>query len=451
MARVKSVYTCQSCGYQTAKWLGRCPDCSQWNSLVEERIFQERKSSFSVKEVMPPQPISALRAREEERFATGIGELDRVLGGGVVPGSAILIGGDPGIGKSTLLLQAMGSLGERGRKILYVSGEESPRQIRLRGERTGAITDNLLVCSETMIEKIVQTLDSVKPDIVVVDSVQSVYSELLASSPGSVSQVREGAAQLIAQTKGQDIPLFLIGHVTKDGSIAGPRVLEHMVDTVLYFEGEKGHPFRILRSVKNRFGSVNEIGVFEMESTGLTEVNNPSALFLEERAVDASGSVVVSSIEGTRPILVEIQSLVCPTIFGMPRRTVVGVDQNRVAIILAILEKRAGLTLANHDVFLKVAGGMRVEEPAIDLGIAVSVASNFLDKGVDQKTIVFGEIGLAGELRSVGQAGQRIKEAKMLGFTRCILPKESLKTIQVDNSFDVVGVTTLQEALDALF
>ncbi|MFQ5329918.1 MAG: DNA repair protein RadA [Thermodesulfobacteriota bacterium] len=451
MARVRSIYTCQSCGYQAAKWLGRCPDCSEWNSLVEEQFAREVKPPFAVKDVVLPQPISTLRAGEEERGSTGIGELDRVLGGGVVPGAAILIGGDPGIGKSTLLLQTMGMLGEQGRRVLYVSGEESPKQIRLRGERIGAITDNLLVCSETMIEKIVQTLDAVHPDIVVIDSIQSVHSELLASSPGSVSQVRESAAQLIARTKGHDIPLFLIGHVTKDGAIAGPRVLEHMVDTVLYFEGEKGHPFRILRAVKNRFGSVNEIGVFEMEGTGLAEVNNPSALFLEERAVDASGSVVVSSIEGTRPILVEIQSLVCPTIFGMPRRTVVGVDQNRVAIILAILEKKAGLTLGNHDVFLKVAGGMKVEEPAIDLGIAVSIASNFLDRGVDQKTIVFGEIGLAGELRSVSQAGQRIKEAKMLGFTRVILPKESLKAVKLDKSLDTVGVATLQEALDALF
>ena len=451
MARVKSVYSCQSCGYQTPKWLGRCPDCAAWNTLLEERLFSDRKRPSIAGESSPPQPLSSLRAREEDRYTTGIGELDRVLGGGIVAGSAVLIGGDPGIGKSTLLLQAMGKLAEKDRQVLYVSGEESPGQIRLRGDRIGAITDNLLVCSETVVERIIETVAHQKPDILVVDSIQSVSSEDLPSSPGSVSQVREGAGRLIAEAKARDIPLFLIGHVTKDGAIAGPRVLEHMVDTVLYFEGDKGHPFRVVRAVKNRFGSVQEIGVFDMKERGLEEVSNPSALFLEERAVDASGSVVVSSIEGTRPILIEIQALVCQTVFGMPRRTVVGVDQNRVALLLAILEKKAGLNLANHDVYLKVAGGMRVEEPAIDLGIAVSIASNFLDKGVDPRTLVFGEIGLAGEMRSVGQAEQRIREAEILGFTRCIVPKETCTAMRGTNALEIVGVKTLEEALDVLF
>lgn len=451
MVRIKTVFTCQSCGYQSPKWLGRCPGCTCWNTLLEERVIKSRKVPAVINESASPQPISLLSNGEEDRLSTGIGELDRVLGSGVVLGSTVLVGGDPGIGKSTLLLEAMGRLANKGCRVLYVSGEESSRQIKLRGERIGITSENLLVYSETMIERILESVEAIKPGALVIDSIQSVYTESLESSPGSVSQVREAAAQLINYTKKKEIPLFLIGHVTKDGSIAGPKVLEHMVDTVLYFEGEKGHPYRILRAVKNRFGSVLEIGVFEMKVAGLEEVNNPSAFFLEERPVDASGSVVVSSIEGTRPILVEIQSLVCPTVFGMPRRTVVGVDHNRVAIMLAILEKKAGLKLANHDVFLKVAGGIRLEEPAIDLGIAISIASNFLDKAIDSKTLVFGEIGLAGEIRTVNQVELRVKEAKTLGFTRCMLPKDNLKGLRVGGSLDIIGVSSVKEAMDVLF
>ncbi|MEE9591320.1 MAG: DNA repair protein RadA [Thermodesulfobacteriota bacterium] len=451
MVRIKTVFVCQSCGYQSPKWLGRCPDCTAWNTLLEERVIKKRKVPAVIKESASPQPISLLSKGEEDRLSTEIGELDRVLGSGVVLGSTVLVGGDPGIGKSTLLLEAMGRLANKGCRVLYISGEESSRQIKLRGERIGVTSDNLFVYSETMIERVLESVDAIKPGALVIDSIQSVYTESLESSPGSVSQVREAAAQLINYTKEKEIPLFLIGHVTKEGSIAGPKVLEHMVDTVLYFEGEKGHPYRILRAVKNRFGSVLEIGVFEMKDAGFEEVKNPSELFLEERPVDASGSVVVSSIEGTRPILVEIQSLVCPTVFGMPRRTVVGVDHNRVAIMLAILEKKAGLKLANHDVFLKVTGGIRLEEPAIDLGIAVSIASNFLDKAIDSKTLVFGEIGLAGEIRTVNQVELRVKEAKTLGFTRCLLPKDSLKGLRVEGSLDIIGVSSIKEAMDVLF
>jgi DNA repair protein RadA/Sms len=451
MARIKTVYTCQSCGYQSPKWLGRCPDCTSWNTLLEERIVKEKKIPAVFKGSISPQPISSLSKGDENRLSTEIGELDRVLGAGVVLGSTVLVGGDPGIGKSTLLLEAMGRLADKGCTVLYVSGEESSKQIKLRGERIGITSENLFIYPETMIERILGSIEAIKPGVIVIDSIQSVYTEGLESSPGSVSQVRETALQLINYTKKKEIPLFLIGHITKDGSIAGPKVLEHMVDTVLYFEGEKGHPYRILRAVKNRFGSVLEIGVFEMKDAGLEEVNNPSALFLEGRAVDASGSVVVSSVEGTRPILVEIQSLICPTAFGMPRRTIVGIDHNRVAIILAILEKKAGLRLANHDVFLKVAGGIRLEEPAIDLGIAVSIASNFLDKVIDSKTLVFGEVGLAGEIRTVNRVELRVKEAKALGFTRCILPKDSFKGIKVDGSLDIIGVSSIKEAMDVLF
>ncbi|MEE8185708.1 MAG: DNA repair protein RadA [Thermodesulfobacteriota bacterium] len=451
MVRTKTVFVCQSCGYRFPKWLGRCPGCTAWNTLIEERVVKKRKVPAVIKESASPQPISSLSKGEEDRLSTEIGELDRVLGSGIVLGSTVLVGGDPGIGKSTLILEAMGRLANKGCRVLYISGEESSRQIKLRGERIGVTSDNLFVYSETMIERVLESVDAIKPGVLVIDSIQSVYTESLESSPGSVSQVREAAAQLINYTKEKEIPLFLIGHVTKEGSIAGPKVLEHMVDTVLYFEGEKGHPYRILRAVKNRFGSVLEIGVFEMKDAGFEEVKNPSVLFLEERPVDASGSVVVSSIEGTRPILVEIQSLVCPTVFGMPRRTVVGVDHNRVAIMLAILEKKAGLKLANHDVFLKVTGGIRLEEPAIDLGIAVSIASNFLDKAIDSKTLVFGEIGLAGEIRTVNQVELRVKEAKTLGFTRCMLPKDNLKGLRVGGSLDIIGVSSVKEAMDVLF
>ncbi|MEK7774198.1 MAG: DNA repair protein RadA, partial [Deltaproteobacteria bacterium] len=366
------------------------------------------------------QSIASLNMAQEDRVSTGILELDRVLGGGMVQGSAILIGGDPGIGKSTLLLQAMGRIAGAGFKALYVTGEESMRQIRLRGERLGAVNENLLVCSEVSMERIIDTVKEVRPSVLVVDSVQAVFTEALESSPGSVSQVREVSMGLISTAKSLEIPLFLVGHVTKDGSLAGPKVLEHMVDTVLYFEGERAHAFRILRAVKNRFGSVMEIGVFEMKESGLCEVTNPSEIFLAERPQGASGSAVVSSLEGTRTILVEVQSLVCPALFGVPRRTVVGVDYNKVILLAAVLEKKAGIMLANHDIFIKVAGGMRLDEPAIDLGVLASIASNFLDRPIEPSTVIFGEVGLAGEVRAVNQVAPRVKEAQKLGFKRCV-------------------------------
>ncbi|MBI3399625.1 MAG: DNA repair protein RadA [Deltaproteobacteria bacterium] len=451
MAKTKSVYTCQSCGFKSPKWLGKCPDCNQWNSLVEEIAFEEKRGLRVFEGGFSPQPITTLEVKEEDRLKTGIGELDRVLGGGIVLGSAILIGGDPGIGKSTLLLQAMAMLAGNGERVLYVSGEESPKQTKIRGERLGVTSENLFIYAENALERILDSVKRLKPGILIIDSIQTIYTQALESSPGSVSQVRETSSQLIFNAKGMDMPIFLVGHVTKDGSIAGPRVLEHMVDTVLYFEGERGHQFRILRAVKNRYGSVMEIGVFEMRDKGLAEVINPSELFLAERPQNASGSVVVSSLEGTRPILVEIQSLVCPTIFGIPKRTVVGIDYNRVALLTAVLEKKGGLNIQNHDIFLKVTGGIRLEEPAIDLGIIASLASNFLDKAIAQKTVVFGEVGLAGEVRGISQAGPRINEAEKLGFDRCILPKDNLSKIKGRGSLELFGVTSVKEMMDALF
>ncbi len=452
MAKPKTFFSCQSCGHSSYKWLGRCPECGGWDTFVEQREAPEpRRASLVIGTSSVPQPIESLDSSEERRTSTCMPELDRVLGGGLVPGSAVLIGGDPGIGKSTLLLQAMGALAASGKRILYVSGEESLRQIRLRGERLGAVSPNLLVYSETSVGKILDTLKEVDPAVVVIDSVQTVYSEDFESSAGSVGQVREVSSRLISYAKTTDVPVFLVGHVTKDGAIAGPKVLEHMVDTVLYFEGERGHPFRILRAVKNRFGSVMEIGVFEMKESGLSEVANPSEMFLAERPEGASGSAVVSSLEGTRTILVEVQSLVCTTLFGVPRRTVVGVDYNKVMLIAAVLEKKAGIALANHDIFIKVAGGMRLDEPAIDLGILASITSNFLDKPIDPRTVIFGEVGLAGEVRGINHVEQRLREAAKLGFTRAVLPKDNLKVKPKGADMKLVPVSTVKEAIEKLF
>jgi len=451
MARTRTIYVCQGCGNNSHKWLGKCPDCGGWNTFVEEKVEPERKGGGPLSgPSAPPRPISTLNMAEEDRFSTGVGELDRVLGGGLVPGSAVLIGGDPGIGKSTLLLQAMGSLAQT-RKVLYVTGEESMRQIRLRGERLGALAEGLLVYAETSLERILEAVREINPGVLVIDSVQTISSEALESSPGSVSQVREISAKLISNSKAMDIPVFLVGHVTKDGAIAGPKVLEHMVDTVLYFEGDRGHAFRVLRAVKNRFGSVMEIGVFEMKEEGLREVANPSEIFLAERPEGASGSAVVSSLEGTRTILVEVQSLVCPTLFGVPRRTVVGVDYNKVMLLAAVLEKKAGIQLANHDIFLKVAGGMRLEEPAIDLGVMAAIVSNCLDRPIDSSTVIFGEVGLAGEVRAISQVEPRVREAAKLGFKRCIMPKDNMKGLKPPSGMKLEGVSTIKEAIAKFF
>lgn len=452
MPKTKTIYVCQSCGGSSYKWLGRCPDCQAWNTFVEEKVSAAKTKGFSAGATgAAPVAMTGLDAAAEKRISTAMPEFDRVLGGGMVPGSAVLIGGDPGIGKSTLLLQAMGRFALSGRKALYVTGEESLRQIRLRAERLGVIAEGLLVYPEVSLERVIESIKEAAPDAVVIDSVQTLYSEAIESLPGSISQVREVASRLIMNAKQGACPVFLVGHVTKDGMLAGPKTLEHMVDTVLYFEGERDHAFRILRSTKNRFGPVSEIGVFEMREEGLKEVLNPSELFLAQRPSNASGSAVTASLEGTRTVLVEIQSLVCPTLFGMPRRTVAGVDYNKVVLLAAVLEKKASLALQNHDIFIKVAGGMSINEPAIDLSIVASIASNFLDKPIEPKTVIFGEVGLAGEVRAIGKPDQRIKEAARLGFTRCIMPKENLKGIKPPNDMKLTGVASVREAMGKFF
>ena len=454
MAKVKTQFVCQSCGYRSPKWLGRCPDCATWNSLVEEQLveLQEAKTrGWGISADQPPRPITEIEAEEGDRLKTRIEEFDRVLGGGIVAGSMVLIGGDPGIGKSTLLLQVSDRISREGRKVLYASGEESPRQTKIRGERLGIHAANLLVLSETSLEEILEEIQKLKPDVLVIDSIQAVFTSEFQSAPGSISQVRESSARLMQLAKGTGIPIFLIGHVTKEGAIAGPRVVEHMVDTVLYFEGGASHPYRILRAVKNRFGPTNEIGVFEMKESGLEEVLSPSEIFLSERPENVSGSVVVPSMEGTRPILVEIQALVTSSSLAVPRRTAIGVDYNRVALLVAVLEKKMGLKLYNQDIFLNVAGGIRVEEPAMDLGITISVASSFLDKPIHSKTVVFGEVGLTGEVRGINQAELRVRESVKLGFERCILPKTNRARMKKGGSIQLKGVGSLREVMELLF
>jgi DNA repair protein RadA/Sms len=434
--------------------MGRCPDCEEWNSLFEEIVHpssQGKGIGIAVAGRNRPEPINTIEMTDQERLKIGIVEFDRVLGGGLVPGSLVLIGGDPGIGKSTLLLQVFHSLSMQGLKVLYVSGEESVRQIRLRSNRLNTVSDGLWVVSETSMEAIQKIVEEIRPDVLAVDSIQTVFSSELGSSPGSVSQVREATMLLMYLAKTSHIPVFLVGHVTKEGAIAGPKVLEHMVDTVLYFEGERNHIFRILRAVKNRFGSTNEIGVFEMKDSGLMEVENPSALFLAERPVDAAGSVVVAGVEGSRPVLVELQALVCATQYGHARRTALGVDPNRVSLLVAVLEKKLGFHLMDQDIFMNVAGGMKVDEPAIDLGIAVATASSFLDKALPDRTIVFGEIGLAGEVRGISQVEARITEAVKMGFRQCILPKSNLSRLKAPRGMRLTGISTLEEGIEELF
>jgi len=454
-AKAKTVYVCQSCGSQSPRWMGKCPDCGQWNTLVEERI-EKPKDIGSSKRGKGPEPLALheITVGDEDRFVTGIGELDRVLGGGIVAGSVVLIGGDPGIGKSTLVLQMLKQVAELRGKALYVSGEESPAQIKMRAQRLGVKAENLYVLAETSLDEITRAADELQPQAIVVDSVQTVFTSELPSAPGSVGQVREVSGRLMLHAKRTGIPTFLIGHVTKDGAIAGPRVLEHIVDTVLYFEGDRGHAFRILRAVKNRFGSTNEIGVFEMKESGLAEVANPSELFLAERPKDATGSVVVSSLEGTRPILAELQALVTPTKMTMPRRTTIGVDYNRVSLLIAVLEKRVGMHLMGMDVFVNVVGGLRIDEPAVDLGVIAAVASSFRERPVDPNTVVMGEVGLAGEVRAIGQAEARLKDAAKLGFTRCVLPAANVEKLDKTaglGTMQLMGVRTVEEAMERLF
>ncbi|MFQ5681979.1 MAG: DNA repair protein RadA [Candidatus Binatia bacterium] len=453
MAKAKTIYACQNCGFQSPKWLGKCPDCNQWHTLVEERVEREshQDGRLGLRTKEKPLPVAEISTAAEGRILSGIGEFDRVLGDGLVPGSVVLIGGDPGIGKSTLLLQAFAALSRKGLTCLYVSGEESQRQVKMRADRIGVTSPHLLILSETSLERIIEEVKKFKPSVLVIDSIQTIFASSLPSAPGSISQVRESSGAIITLAKKISLTTFLIGHVTKDGSIAGPRVLEHMVDTVLYFEGERGHNFRILRTVKNRFGSTNEIGVFEMKEAGLREVSNPSELFLLERPHRAPGSAVICSMEGTRPILVELQALVSSSFLVVPRRTTIGVDHNRVALLIAILEKKIGINLFNQDIFVNVAGGVRVDEPAVDLGIIVAIASSHREKPVDPKTVLFGEVGLTGEIRGIAQAEARVKEAGKLGFQRCILPTSNASQLSHIKSPGLVGVNSLAECLQILF
>ena len=454
MAKAKTHFVCQSCGYQAPKWLGRCPGCQEWNTFVEERVIEEKipdRDLLGFEAEAVPTPITKIISEERERLQVGIREFDRVLGGGIVFGSVVLVGGDPGIGKSTLLLQMMSFLASNGKKVLYVSGEESLHQTKMRADRLGISSDQLFVVSETSLEKILQDIQTLRPSAVVVDSIQTIYSSELPSTPGSISQVREASSRLLYLAKHLSIPVFLVGHVTKEGFIAGPKVLEHMVDTVLYIEGEASHAFRILRAVKNRFGSTNEIGVFEMKDSGLVEVPSPSEFFLSGRTQPTSGSVVMASIEGSRPILVEVQALVISTPFGVPRRTAQGVDAYRVSLLVAVMEKRLGIRLIDHDVFLNVAGGMRVEEPGADLGVIASIASSFKDKLIDPEMVVFGEIGLGGEVRGVSQSEVRVKEAARLGFKRCLLPKQNQEKVKGAKGIELTGIQTVREAMEILF
>jgi DNA repair protein RadA/Sms len=446
----KVTYVCQSCGYQTPKWLGRCPGCMEWNTLVEE--FTETGTRGAPSYAMgEPQTITSISLDPQLRLKTGIAEFDRTLGGGLVPGSLILIGGDPGIGKSTLVLQVAAILSDKGIKSLYLSGEESPQQIKLRAERLSVQSKSLYILSGTCIEQLFERIEALKPNLLVIDSIQTVYTEAVPSAPGSVGQVREVSTRLLNWAKRTGVPTLLVGHVTKDGAIAGPKVLEHLVDTVLYFEGDSSHAFRILRAVKNRFGSTNEIGVFEMKDAGLEAVGNPSRIFLEERPEKASGSVVIPCLEGTRPLLLEIQALVGPSPLGMPRRTAVGVDHNRISLLVAVLGKRIGLEMGDQDIFVNVAGGLRVDEPAADLGIVCAMISSFLDRPVDKNLVVFGEVGLAGEIRGVSQPELRIKEAAKLGFTRCLLSKSNLEGCCRITGMELTALDSIKGLMEVLF
>jgi len=453
MSKTKTFYQCQSCGHSSAKWLGKCPDCGSWNSFVEEKAAPASRHASSLQSLGKTEPVNLLsiNGSHESRISTGISEFDRVLGGGVVAGSVILVGGDPGIGKSTLLLQAFSGLSKRSGKLLYVSGEESPQQIKMRAERLSVNSENIILLPETSLEGILDASMKILPEAMVIDSIQTVYTQELFSAPGSVGQVRECAAKLMMFAKRSNVPVFIIGHVTKEGTIAGPRVLEHIVDTVLYFEGDRGHSYRILRTIKNRFGSTNEIGIFEMSDAGLREIENPSELFLSERPKNVSGSTVIASIEGTRPLMVEIQALVSQTNFGIPRRTSIGVDFNRVNLLLAVLEKRTGMHLGGMDVFINIVGGLKIIEPAVDLGIISTVASSVREIPIDPKTFVFGEVGLSGEIRAVAQAEARLKEAAKIGFKKAVIPFGNADKIKNYPGLQVIGVKDVEECLSAVF
>lgn len=455
MAKLKQVYICQECGYESGKWMGKCPSCNEWGSLVEE-VVEAKKSILTMPSsrggVSNNSPIKLrdVKVENETRTTTGMKELDRVLGGGIVKGSLILVGGDPGIGKSTLLLQICEEIGNQNRQVLYISGEESVAQIKMRGERLNVHTDNLNLLAETNMSFIETHIKNTKPDLVILDSIQTMYCDDITSAPGSVSQVREATHKLMNLGKGYGITIMIVGHVTKEGALAGPRVLEHMVDTVLYFEGERHASFRILRAVKNRFGSTNEIGVFEMQDIGLKEVLNPSEVMLSGRPIDVAGSLVSCSLEGTRPMLIEVQALASFTSFGMPRRTATGIDYNRMVILIAVLEKRAGLDMGNYDVYVNLAGGMRINEPSLDLAAALAIASSFRNTPLDAQTVVFGEVGLTGEIRGVAMAEKRVVEAAKLGFKTCIMPKANVDKLPTIKGIKIIGVSHIGEALDVI-
>lgn len=452
-SKKSTVFFCQNCGFESAKWMGQCPGCREWNTFVEEQVSTaalKKNGTQGSTARQKPAVLSEITMEKEDRISTGMQELDRVLGGGVVAGSLTLVGGDPGIGKSTLLLQVCRNFSDAGAKVLYISGEESLKQIKMRAERIGSFNDNLLLLCETNLSLIEDTIRSRKPQIVIIDSIQTMYSEDVSAAPGSVSQVRESTALFLQLAKGLGVSIFIVGHVTKEGTVAGPRVLEHMVDTVLYFEGDRYASYRILRSVKNRFGSTNEIGVFEMREEGLTEVRNPSEYMLSGRPKDACGCVVACTVEGTRPLMVEIQALVCHSNFGIPRRQATGVDFNRVNLLMAVLEKRLGLQMSGCDAYVNLAGGIRIQEPAVDLGMVMAIVSSFKNRPVDESTVVFGEVGLSGEVRAVSLAEQRLQEAVKLGFTTCVMPKANADMLKNTKSIKVIGVSNVQEAIELI-
>ncbi|OUQ16338.1 DNA repair protein RadA [Lachnoclostridium sp. An14] len=461
MAKAKTVFFCKECGYESAKWMGQCPGCKEWNTFVEEPAERKaaagrgpgisaRMGATGRPGRVKPARLEEISVEENDRIGTGFGELDRVLGSGIVGGSLVLVGGDPGIGKSTLLLQVCRNLAQSGKKVLYISGEESLKQIKLRAARIGQVTGELSFLCETNLDVIQEVLEEEKPDVAVIDSIQTMFREEISSAPGSVSQVRESTNLLMQIAKSQGIAVFIVGHVTKEGMVAGPRVLEHMVDTVLYFEGDRSDTYRILRAVKNRFGSTNEIGVFEMEEKGLQEVQNPSEFLLSGRPEDASGAAVACLMEGTRPILVEVQALVTATSFGMPRRTAAGTDYNRVNLLMAVLEKRCRYEMSRYDAYVNIAGGMRMNEPALDLAIIMSLVSSLKDRAIDPKTVIFGEVGLSGEVRGVSMAEQRVNEAVKLGFETCILPQICLDRLKRTEGIRLIGVRNVREAIDTL-
>ena len=454
--KTATVFFCQECGHESSKWMGQCPACRKWNTFVEEKVnvtasgMGGTAKTAAFKEAAKPVGISAISMREDERMCTGIAELDRVLGGGIMHGSLTLVGGDPGIGKSTLLLQVCQMLSNAGRKVLYISGEESLKQIKLRAMRIGEFQKDMLLLCETNLTLVEEAIRHAQPDAVIIDSIQTMYQESVSSAPGSVSQVREATNIFLQLAKGMGTSIFIVGHVTKEGTVAGPRVLEHMVDTVLYFEGDRYASYRILRGVKNRFGSTNEIGVFEMRKEGLVEVQNPSEYMLSGKPVGASGSVVVCSVEGTRPILIEIQALVCRTNFGIPRRQTTGTDFNRVNLLMAVLEKRLGLQIGDCDAYVNIAGGMKINEPAIDLGLIMAIVSSFKNRAIDEKMLVFGEVGLSGEVRAVAMAQQRLQEAKKLGYETVVMPRVNIEGMDKINDIKVIGVGGISEAIDLI-